>query len=155
MSQSGKSFMVEDARLLFRNFSGKEGPFNRKGDRSFCVVVTPEVAEKLSSDGWNVKKLQSAEEGDDPTYHVQVAVNFSIRPPKIVMITSTGRTYLDESSVNVLDWADIKLADLIARSSNWNVNGKVGVKAYLQSLFVTIEEDALDLKYATYNEEPS
>lgn len=155
MSQSGKSFMVEDARLLFRNFSGEEGPFNRKGDRSFCVVVTPEVAEKLSSDGWNVKKLQSAEEGDDPTYHVQVAVNFSNRPPKIVMISSTGRTYLDESSVNVLDWADIKLADLIARGYDWVVNGKVGVKAYLQSLFVTIEEDALDLKYATYNEEPS
>ena len=119
------------------------------------MVVTPEVAEKLSSDGWNVKKLQSAEEGDDPTYHVQVAVNFSNRPPKIVMITSTGRTYLDESSVNVLDWADIKLADLIARGYDWVVNGKVGVKAYLQSLFVTIEEDALDLKYATYNEEPS
>jgi hypothetical protein len=29
----------------------------------------------------------------------------------------------------------------------WDVNGKTGVKAYLKTLFVTIDEDALELKY--------
>ncbi len=64
------------------------------------------------------------------------------------MITSTSRTHLDESSVPVLDWAEIQTADLIARAYEWEVNGKSGIKAYLQSLFVTIEEDALERKYA-------
>lgn len=65
------------------------------------------------------------------------------------MISSTARTNLDEASVEVLDWADIRVADLIARGYEWSVNGKTGVKAYLQSLFVTIEEDDLERKYAT------
>jgi len=49
-----------------------------------------------------------------------------------------------------LDWADIKTADLIARGYDWNVGGKSGTKAYLQSLFVTIEEDALERKYSIH-----
>ena len=64
------------------------------------------------------------------------------------MITSSARTPLDEDSVEVLDWADIRTADLIARAYTWEVNGKTGIKAYLQSLFVTIEEDALERKYS-------
>ncbi len=64
------------------------------------------------------------------------------------MITSTARTNLSEDSVGVLDWAEIKVADLIVNASYWTVNGKSGVKAYLKSLFVTIEEDALERKYA-------
>jgi hypothetical protein len=47
-----------------------------------------------------------------------------------------------------LDWADIRTCDLIARAYEWTVNGKTGVKAYLQSMFITIEEDALERKYA-------
>jgi uncharacterized lipoprotein YajG len=64
------------------------------------------------------------------------------------MITSTARTHLNEDSVEVLDWAVIKIADLIARGYEWTVNGKTGIKAYVQSLFVTIEEDELERKYA-------
>jgi hypothetical protein len=53
----------------------------------------------------------------------------------------------------MLDWADIKSSDLICRAYEWDVNGKTGIKAYLQSLFVTIEEDYLDRKYSNDPEE--
>lgn len=139
---------VEDARLIFRNFAGKEGQYNRAGDRNFSVILPDDVAEQMIADGWNVRYLQAREEGDSNTPYIQVAVNFKNRPPRVVMITSSGRTNLDEDSVEVLDWADIRLADLIFRSYSWEVNGKVGIKAYLQSLFVTIEEDELERKYA-------
>lgn len=148
MADEAKTFMVEDARLIFRNFSGKEGPYNRDGDRNFAVILDPKTAETMIKDGWNVKYLDSREEGEPDTPYIQVSVNFKNRPPRVVMITSTSRTNLNEGSIEVLDWADIRVADLIARGYDWNVNGKSGTKAYLQSLFVTIEEDALERKYA-------
>ena len=64
------------------------------------------------------------------------------------MITSTSRTVISEEDVEVLDWAEIGNADLIARAYNWEVNGKTGIKAYLQSLYITIQEDALERKYS-------
>jgi len=150
MADQAKTFMVEDARIIFRNFSGKEGQYNREGDRNFAVVIPSDIADQMVLDGWNVRILEPREEGDDPTPYVQVAVNFNNRPPRVVMLTSTTRTQLDEASVEVLDWADFKTVDLIARGYEWSVNGKSGVKAYLQSMFITIEEDALERKYAIH-----
>lgn len=147
-----QTFMVEDARIIFRNFSGKEGQYNREGDRNFAVILDPSTAEQMLKDGWNIKYLASREEGEADTPYIQVSVNFKNRPPRVVMITSTARTYLNEESVDVLDWAEVRTADLIARGYEWTVNGKSGVKAYLQSLFITIEEDALERKYAVPND---
>lgn len=148
MTDQAKTFMVEDARIIFRNFSGREGPYNREGDRNFAVILDQDVAKQMIDDGWNVKHLDAREEGDEDTPYIQVAVNFKNRPPRVVLLTSTTRTQLDENTVDVLDWAEIQTADLIARGYEWSVNGKAGTKAYLQSLFVTIEEDALERKYA-------
>ena len=53
-----------------------------------------------------------------------------------------------KSQVETLDWVDILNVDLIVRPYEWTVNGKSGVKAYLQSIYVTIEEDPLELKYS-------
>lgn len=144
--------MIENATIIFRNFSGKEGQYNREGDRNFAVIIPEPDAQNLAADGWNVRYLEPREEGDSPTPYVSVSVNFNNRPPRVVLLTSTTRTQLDENSVEVLDWSDIKVADLIARGYEWNVNGKSGIKAYLQSLFVTIEEDALERKYAIHDD---
>lgn len=152
MADDARTFMIEDAQLIFRNFSGKEGQYNREGDRNFCVILDDKIAKQMLEDGWNVKGLTSREEGEPDTPYIQIAVNFKNRPPRVVMITSTSRTFLDENSVSVLDWADIRVADLIAREYVWTVNNKTGVKAYLQSLFVTIEEDELERKYAVMDE---
>lgn len=154
MPTEAKTFMVEDAQLIFRNFEGKEGPMNSKGDRNFCVILPPELAEQLDRDGWNVKFLQPREEGDPEVPYIQVTVGYKIRPPRVVMMTSRSRVNLDEDQVEVLDWANIAMADLICRGYDWNVGAKSGTKAYLQSLFVTIEEDALEKKYAINEMEP-
>lgn len=150
-----KTFKVEDAVIIFRNFEGKESQYNREGDRNFAVILDPEVAEAMLADGWNVKYLNAREEGEPDVPYIQVAVKFDVRPPRVVMLTSTSRTTLDEESIATLDWADISNADLIARGYEWSVNGKSGVKAYLQTLFVTIEEDELERKYGYFDNESS
>lgn len=148
MADQAKTFMIEDARIIFRNFAGKEGQYNREGDRNFAVILQPSMADQMLIDGWNVRYLASREEDEEDAPYITVAVNFKNRPPRVVMITSTARTNIGEDSIEILDWADIRVADLIARGYDWAVGDKSGTKAYLQSLFVTIEEDALERKYA-------
>lgn len=154
MAVNDGTVTMEGVRIIFRNFAGKEGQYNREGDRNFGVILPDEVAEAMAADGWNVKYLKprtdSDEEGEEETPQpwLSVSVNFKGRPPRVVMITSRGRTNLGEDSVELLDWADIRNVDLIVRPYEWNVNGRSGVKAYLQSIYVTIEEDELEKKYA-------
>jgi hypothetical protein len=142
------TFMIEDAQIIFRNFAGKEGPFNAEGDRTFNVILDPEMATQMEKDGWNVKYTNPRDDEEEGIPHIQVRVSYKRRPPRVVMLTSTARTNLNEDSIETLDWVDIQSVDLICRGFEWSVNGKTGVKAYLQSLFVKVEEDPLERKYA-------
>lgn len=149
--QNNNNVMLEDVRLLFRNFAGKEGMYNAEGDRNFKVMLDPDMAEDMLRDGWNVKYLKKRDD-DDPNTPSQaildVTVGYKGRPPRVVMITKKGRTTLTEEVVELLDYVDIKVVDVIIRPYNWSVSGRTGVKAYLQSAFVTIHEDPLELKYS-------
>jgi hypothetical protein len=139
---------IENARILFRNFGGRESRFNLAGRRNFCVVIPDDdMAERLSEDGWNVKRLRPKDEGDEATPYLQVAVAFNSYPPKIVLISGGNKTYLDESTVDMLDWADIQNVDLVVRPYQWEVNGTGGIKAYVKSMYVTIDQDVFAEKY--------
>ena len=51
--------VIENARIIFRNFSGIETKFNRKGSRNFCVVIEdPKLADELTAIGWNIRTLK-------------------------------------------------------------------------------------------------
>lgn len=144
---------LENARIIFRNFSGKEGQYNREGDRNFGVILTPDVAERMAADGWNVKWLKPREEEEEETETpwLSVSVNFDKgKPPKVMMVTQEGRkrTPMDADTIDMLDWADITNVDLIVRPYTWDVSGRQGIKAYLQTMFVAVEEDELERKYA-------
>lgn len=138
---------IEGAKIAFRNFSGKEGTFNAAGNRNFCVILDDDDAHRLEEAGWNIKWLNPREEGDLPTGYLQVSVSFANIPPKIVLIGGNGKTSLDDTTISILDWAEIKNADVIIRPYNWEVNGKKGVKAYVSALYVTIVEDEFAHKY--------
>ncbi len=141
------SIAIENARIGFKNFSGLEGKFNPAGKRNFCVFIDKDLANVLERDGWNVRYLTPRDDEEEPQAYIQVSFSYDNYPPKIILITSRGKTVIDEDMVNILDWADIKNIDLILRPYNWEVNGKQGVKAYLKSMWVTIEEDEFESKY--------
>lgn len=147
------SITIENAHIIYRNFSGKEGRYNPKGRRNFSVILEEDIAMKLQADGWKVKPLKKRDENDpsEPKrYHLPVAVVFGPYPPKIVRVQGKTKTILDQDNVNELDWADLSNIDLIIKPREWE---KGRIKAYLRCGYFTIEENELDRKYADPDDE--
>lgn len=133
---------IDDARICFRNFSGRPDKYNREGDRNFAVIIDDqEVADALIEQGWNVKIRPPREEGDDPFMYLAVKVKFNDRGPNVYLKTGRATNRLDEESIDCLDNVDILGVDLDIRPYDWEVNGKTGRTAYLQSICVTQDTD--------------
>lgn len=146
-----QNITIENARIIFRNLSGKPDKFNpHGGKRGFSVVIDdPKFAEDLKKEGWNVKSFKPREDEEgDPGYFLQVKVLFSDRSnPHIYLCTKKNKTMLNEETVGTLDYADIASVDLVIRPYEYDVQGKQGVAAYVKTMYVTINEDEFAEKY--------
>ena len=148
MPKTVDNIVIENARITFRNFSGEATQYNRAGKRKFSVKIEdPELARDLIADGWNVKARPPREDGDEPMHYLEVEVSYANIPPKVVAVTRKAKRVLSEDTIAELDYADIKQVDLTIRPYCWEVNGATGVKAYLKTMYVVIEEDEFADKY--------
>lgn len=133
---------IDDTRIIYRNFAGRGDKYNREGDRNFAVVIPDEdMANDLTKLGWNVKIKPPREDGDTPFMFLPVKVKFNDRGPNVYLKTGNVQNRLDEESVGLLDNIDIIGVDLDIRPFDWDVNGKMGRTAYLQSIRVIQDVD--------------
>lgn len=140
---------IDDARIIYRNFSGAPSKFNREGDRNFAVVIDDEdICDALVNDGWNVKIKPPREEGDNPFMFLPIKIKFNDRGPRVYLKTGKNVNKLDEETVSILDNVDILSVDLDVRPYDWEVNGKEGRTAYLQSMQVEQEIDRFAERFA-------
>ena len=146
MDKNYEPITIRNATLFKTNFSGKEiPPYNPEGRRNFCVFIDDlNVAREMEKDGWNIRWLKPRNEGDQEKAFVSIAVNFTNRPPKIILLSSRGETRLGEEEVGMLDWAEKEQVDLTINPRYWDDNGRERIKAYLRTLRVRIYEDELE-----------
>lgn len=133
---------MDDVRITFKNFAGKGDKYNREGDRNFAIVIEDQdIADALIAEGWNVRIKPPREDGDDPFMYLPVKIKFNEWGPRVCLITNGRKNMLDEDTVGELDRVEIENVDLDIRPYDWEVNGKEGRTAYLQTIEVTQRVD--------------
>lgn len=140
---------IEGANIIWKNFSGERDRFN-PGKRGFSVVIDDAVmADELKQEGWNVKE-RLLQEGADPSeqeWTLPVKLNMN-RYTQVWLIVGNHKTLLNEDTVAQLDVVDITDCDLSIRPYEWEMSGRTGITAYVDSMYVTIRENKFAEKYA-------
>lgn len=145
---------IENARICYKNFAGKATDYNAEGARNFSVILDDDQAEVLAKDGWPIKTRPPREgfedEGNFNTMKVTVKFGANAeRNPKIFRICNGHKVLLNENTVACLDFDSIDTIDMRIRPYNWERANKSGTSAYLESMYVTVEDDPLAAKYET------
>lgn len=140
---------IEGAIIIWKNFSGERDKFN-PGKRGFSVVIDDAaMAEELRNEGWNVKD-RPLQEGADPSeqeWTLPVKLNMN-RYTQVWLIVGNHKTLLDENTVAQLDVVDFVNCDISIRPYEWEMGGRNGITAYVDSMYVTIRENKFAEKYA-------
>jgi len=147
-----KPVNLPNVKIGFRNFEGREGMYNKAGERSFAVFLDPETADAMAAEGWNIKFPKQSDHQVDPDApsrdpYISVSVTFDKFPPDVHLLSNGNHTKLDEEEVAMLDWAELENVDLVVRPYEWSVNRNSGVKAYLKKGYFTMVSDQFTEKY--------
>lgn len=97
------------------------------------IITLPDMLQAL---GWNIKIKPPRDEDDDRFIFLSVKIKFNDRGPNVHLVTGRRHNILSEDSVDCLDRIDMANVELDIRPYDWDVNGKTGRTAYLQSMHV-------------------
>ena len=151
---------IDDARIMFPNFEGRGSMYNREGDRNFSIrIEDEELANKLADMGWNVKIKPGRDADEGPFMRLDVKVKYtqrddgSVNGPKAYLWSGNNRTELDEDSIGCLDHIERDCVNLDVRPYDWEINGRTGRSAYLQSIEVYQKVDRFQARYESMTAE--
>lgn len=145
----------EGCHIFWTNFGGKPTNVNPQGgQRSFCVELDDETAQRLSADGWNVKMTRPRQDDDrEPTHYLPVEVSYKNFPPHIYACRNGIAKEMTEESIGSLDDIRIENVDLVVRPYNWTTSTGHGVKAYVSEMYVTLKESTFGKKYKVVSDD--
>lgn len=139
---------IDGRDIIFKNFEGRGDKFNREGDRNFALRLRKsEIAYDLLDRGWNVRIKDGQNEDEGPFMRLPIKVKFGEYPPKVFLWTGNRRNELDEESVGCLDQIEIESVNMDVSGYNWEVNGRTGRTAYLQTIEVFQKVDRFQQRY--------
>lgn len=148
----GNILEIDDARIIFRNFTGVASKYNREGDRNFAVIIpNEEIKDQLINDGWNVKVRPPRDIDEQPFMYLPVKIKYGENgrgPAAYVISGNNTPTRLNEETISMLDEIDIQSVEMDLRPYDWEVNGKTGRTAYLQSIKVVQNIDRFGAQFA-------
>lgn len=144
------NLVLRNAMLIWRNFEGREGPYNDEGDRNFCIKLPHDLAETLKDDGWHIKMRPPRDSQDEMLYYLPVKVQYEYYPPSIYIVKYDGSLILlEEKNLKDIDYAEIENVDCTIRPYVWTKNnGGFGIKAYLKNMYITLVKDELAIEYS-------
>lgn len=149
MNNQNRIYEVTDAHITFRNFTGEARQYNQAGNRNFNLILTPDMAETFADAGFRVRERKRRDPDDEQQFLMQVNVSYKFRAPRVVVIHGKKKTELNEDTISELDYADIEYIDLTIRPYHWTMpDGRTGIKAYLNSMYVTLAVDPFEDKYS-------
>ena len=148
---------ITEGKIAYSNFSGSPTQYNPEGgSRTVTFVIPDDIADGLINEGWKIRK----QEFDDGTsrYLLDAAFLFRTRngqprDPKIFIVRDNRLIHVTEDTADALDRADIVSVDAVIAASHWEYAGRSGIKAYINSMYLTIKENPIDEKYRKMMEE--
>lgn len=146
---------IDGRQIIFKNFEGRGDKFNREGDRNFSLRIDNEdTADALVKKGWNVRIKEGRDEDEGPFMRLPIKVKFTNYGPNVYLRTGDRVNELNEESIACLDNIEIESVDMDIRPYDWDVNGRTGRTAYLQSMEVVQRIDRFAARHANNEEVP-
>lgn len=146
---------IDGRQIIFKNFEGRGDKFNREGDRNFSLRIDNEdTADALVKEGWNVRIKGGRDEDEGPFMRLPIKVKFTNYGPNVYLRTGDRVNELNEESIACLDNIEIESVDMDIRPYDWDVNGRTGRTAYLQSMEVVQRIDRFAARHANNEEVP-
>lgn len=157
------TLQIDNARITWTNFEGKDGPYNDEGDRFFTLVIPDEeLADRLIELGWNIKKKPALTEDEPPFMTMKVKLSYNdtdiangvpaedVRGPIAYLKSGVAVRKLTHETIGCLDGIQYESVDLDIRPYDWNKNGRSGRTAYLNAIHVVQRiEDRFASRYDT------
>lgn len=156
------NLIFENAQVLFPNFSGREGRYNREGNRCFSVMVTDaegkpdaDLAMQLKEEGWNIRERIINNEPTGEFYINGVNINYDYYIKPIIHYISNGNEIeltpelLDSGIAGQLDGRGAERYDISIRPRVWERNDGTfgGVKGYVDEMRIFARKSLFSSRY--------
>lgn len=148
---------IVNGEIAYSNFSGRPTTYKPEGGvRTVTFVIPSDAAPELQEAGWKIRRQEFPNDPDrEPRYLLEATLTFrtrngQLRDPKIFIVRPDSLVHVTEETVDTLDRAEIVNADAVLGPYYWENGNKRGIKAYVNSLYITVKENPIDEKYRKY-----